>query len=86
VPHYKHTKCRLRRADSGSPATSSKYGGVKKTDPVALSELNSYILNSPQGTGETQCSDHTNGHLMMFQLLKDFQPAPTQRLHILIQS
>ncbi|CAN6858348.1 unnamed protein product [Brassica oleracea var. botrytis] len=43
-------------------------------------------LCGPKYSGETQCSVHTNGHLMLFQLLKDVQPAQTHSLRILIQS
>ncbi|KAH0867727.1 hypothetical protein HID58_074749 [Brassica napus] len=65
LPTLKTQKCRLHREESGSSATSSKYGGVKKIESVTQSELNSNDLNSPL-SDETQCSDRTNGHLIMF--------------------
>ncbi|KAG2323577.1 hypothetical protein Bca52824_016790 [Brassica carinata] len=40
----------------------------------------------PKSSDEMQCSDHTNGLLMLFQLLKDVQPEPTQSFRILIQA
>uniref|UniRef100_A0A0D3D4G1 Uncharacterized protein n=2 Tax=Brassica oleracea TaxID=3712 RepID=A0A0D3D4G1_BRAOL len=47
LPTLKTQKCRLHREESGSSATSSKYGGVKKIESVTQSELNSNDLNSP---------------------------------------
>ncbi|CAN7092311.1 unnamed protein product, partial [Brassica rapa subsp. narinosa] len=81
----KDTKYRLRREESGSSATSSKYGGVKQIESITLSKLNSYDLNSPLND-ETQCLDHTNEHLMLFQLLKEVQPAQNKSLRRQIQS
>ncbi|KAH0885379.1 hypothetical protein HID58_061475 [Brassica napus] len=53
---------------------------------VMLRKLNPSHYLKLIATGETQCSVHTNVHLMLFQLLKDVQPAQTHSLRILIQS
>ncbi|KAG2299233.1 hypothetical protein Bca52824_035705 [Brassica carinata] len=39
--------CRLAGSQDASNSTSIKYGGVKKNETVTLTELNTYILNSP---------------------------------------
>ncbi|CAH8330333.1 unnamed protein product [Eruca vesicaria subsp. sativa] len=57
----------LYGSDDGSSSTASKYGGVKKNEPVTLTELNNYVLNSPPQTAKFLCTvevgdiDTTNG-------------------------
>ncbi|CAF1932542.1 unnamed protein product [Brassica napus] len=56
------------------------------TSNRGLSDYMAAVFCGPKYSSEMECSDHTNGHLMLFQLLKDIQPAQTHSLRILIQS